>query len=226
MNAARHTFRFLRLSAALLATAWLGGCLAGPAIDDPVRVGPFFAPRNFAGDKTMPANVHRVLVLPLYGGNLTEPEAVAALDPVIITTLQRQQRFEVVPLSREECAQRFGVREFSSAGALPHGFLEQVGRYYAADAVLFVDLTVYQPYRPLSVGFRAKLATVQDVRLIWSFDEIFSATDPSVVNAVRRFYLQEQHTTPPVDLSTAALQSPGRFAAYAADTMFATLPPR
>ncbi|MBI2517601.1 MAG: hypothetical protein HYV95_11925 [Opitutae bacterium] len=226
MSPSRHSVRFLRVASALLAAALLGGCAGGPAINDPVRVGPFFAPRNFAGDKTMPATIRRVLVLPVCGGNLTEPEAVAALDPVILTTLQRQQRFEVVPLSREECAQRFGAREFSSAGALPHGFLEQVGRYYAADAVLFVDLTVYQPYRPLGLGFRAKLATVQDVRLIWSFDEIFSVTNPAVVNAVRRFHLQEQHTTPPVDLSVAALQSPGRFAAYAADTMFATLPPR
>lgn len=221
-----HPRRLLRLAPVLLATALLGGCLSGPTLEDPLRVGPFFAPHNFAGDQALPAGIRRVLVLPIYGGNLTEPEAIRALDPVLLNALQHQQRFEVVTVSREECALRFGAAEFSSAGALPRGFLEQISHAYAADAVLFVDLTVYQPYRPLAVGFRAKLATVQDVRLVWTFDEIFSAADPAVINSVRRFHLQDRHTTPPVDLSTAALQSPSRFTAYAADTMFATLPPR
>jgi hypothetical protein len=201
--------------------------LAGvPALDDPVWTGPFFAPRNYVGDKVLSGNLRRVLVLPVYGGKITEPEAASMLDPVVQAALQRQQRFEVVALSRAECARRFGASEYSSTAALPRGFLDQIDRYYAVDAVLFIDLTVYQPYRPQSVGFRAKLATVQDVRLVWSFDEIFSAADPTVVNSARRFHRQERYTTPPIDLSASVLQSPGRFAAYAADAMFATLPPR
>lgn len=226
MSVAPRPF-FLRPVLGLLAAALLGGCLAGvPALDDPVWTGPFFTPRNFVGDKALSAGIRRVLVLPVYGGKLAEPEAVNLLDPVVLAALQHQQRFEVVALSRTECTQRFGASAYSSTAALPRGFLDQIGRHYAVDAVLFIDLTVYQPYRPQAVGFRAKLATVQDVRLIWSFDEIFSAADPAVVNSARRFHQQERYTAPPVDLSVSVLQSPGRFAAYAADAMFATLPPR
>ncbi len=129
-------------------------------------------------------------------------------------------------MNRVDCQRRFGAPEFSSASELPHNFMGEVARAYAVDAVLFVDLTVYQPYGQLAIGFRAKLATIKDVRLIWSFDDTFSTNDPSVVNGVRHFYLQDRPGQPPVDLTTAALQSPRRFAAYAADTMLSTLPPR
>jgi hypothetical protein len=91
---------------------------------------------------------------------------------------------------------------------------------------LFVDITAYRAYRPLSLGIRAKLAEVSDRRLIWSFDEVFSMTDPSIVNAVRHFYMADEYTSAPFDLSTDALDSPGRFASYVADTVFKTLPPR
>ena len=47
-----------------------------------------------------------------------------------------------------------------------------------------------------------------------------------IVNSVRRFYLKSELGSVPFDLSTDALQSPNRFATYAADAMFRTLPPR
>jgi hypothetical protein len=65
------------------------------------------------------------------------------------------------------------------------------------------------------------------LRLVWSFDEIVSAESPEVVNGVRRFYYRtDSHSGPPMDMSATALQSPGRYAAYVADAMFQTLPPR
>ncbi len=203
------------------------GCMSsGPAITDSARTGPFFKPRNFTGDPVLPANLRRVLVLPVYGGTVAEPESTAALDDIVRSALQKQARFEVVQLTREDCRRRFGTPEISSVEALPHGFLEDLGRAFSADAVLFVDLTEYQPYRPLSVGFRAKLATVQEVRLVWSFDETFSARDPAVKNSVRHHSIPDSPAGPSVDQTSAALESPSRFTTYAAETMFSTLPPR
>ena len=94
------------------------------------------------------------------------------------------------------------------------------------DAVLFVDPTAYQPYRPIALGIRAKLATIGDHRLVWSFDEVFFASNPAVDNAVRRFYIDSGGGPMPLDMTAAALQSPTKFAAYAADAAFKTLPPR
>jgi len=187
---------------------------------------PFFQPENFSGAKQLPVSLRRVLVLPVYGGKIAEVESTLALDEVLLSALQKKARFEVVSVSREEIHRRFGQPEFSSAAVLPRGFLEKLGEAYGADAVLFVDLTQYQPYPPLSVGFRAKLATIQDVRLIWTFDQAFSSADPAVINSVQRAGRQDGAPRSPVDMTVGTFQSPRRFAAYAADAMFDTIPPR
>jgi hypothetical protein len=146
------------------------------------------------------------------------------LDPIFSAALQRQQRFEVVELTRDECEKTFGLPDIASAASLPHDFLSILGDKFGAQAVMFVDVTTYQPYRPLGIGIRAKLADVASRRLIWSFDEILSTSQPAVANSLRRYYLENDRGKVPFDLSNDALQSPGRFATYAAGVAFGTLP--
>ncbi len=216
----------LRLLLPLAATLWLAGCELTPDLNDPVRYGPFYTPTNFAAEKRLPADVRRVLVLPVAVGAVAPEETAARLDGVITTALQEQQRFEVVSLPRAECQRLFGAPEFGSAVALPHGMIEQLASRYAVDAVLFIDVTAYQPYRPQTIGLRGKLATVREVRLLWTFDEIISASDPAVANSARRLPVESAQGRGPVDLSPGTLLSPTRYAAFAAREMFRTLPPR
>jgi hypothetical protein len=185
-----------------------------------------FTPTNYTGDTRLPVNLHRVVLVPVYGGAIIPPETASSLEEVFATELQKQLRFEVVRFSRADCQRRFGAPEFSSGGALPHDFLATLGREYGAEAVLFVDVTSYQGYRPLVLGVRAKLATVEQTRLLWSFDEIFSADDAAVGNSVKHFYGASDPSGIPLDASHAGLQSPGKFAAYVAAATFHTLPPR
>lgn len=207
-------------------TLLLAGCATPPSLTDPVRHGPFYAPVNFAGEPVLPAGMRRVLVLPVSVGSAADEDTGLMLDAVLLAALQKQARFEVVPLARAEARRLFGAGAYSSVATLPAGFLEALAGRTGADAVLFTDLTTYEPYRPLTLGLRAKLATVRDVRLVWTFDEVISARDPAVANAARRHFLRGDRVAQPVDLSPAALQSPSRFAAYVAETMFGTLPPR
>ena len=210
------------LGAGLLALS--GGCQT-PAYDDPARIGPFFTPVNHAGDEALPPTLRRVVLLPVYGGALATSETTSALDPVFATELQRQNRFEVIVLDRAECLRRFGAEEFSSSAALPRDFLIRLRRDFAADAVLWIDLTVYRAYRPLALGVRGKLATLKDTRLVWTFDNVFSSDDPSVANAARHHFIDPTHSAVPADLTPAVMQSPSRFATYVAAATFATLPP-
>jgi len=166
------------------------------------------------------------LVLPVHGGQVADIETSTGLDTILLSTLQKKNRFELVNVSREEIQRRFGQPDFSSASVLPHGFLEELGRAYGAEGVLFVDVTVYNPYPPLAVGFRAKLATIADVRLIWTFDETISASNPAVINSVQQAGRKERSSRLPLDMTDGMFQSPRRFAAFAADAMFGTLPPR
>ena len=220
---------FRRRPAAFAACALVlapAGCMS-PAIDDPARVGPFFTPTNYTGDAQLPARLHRVVLLPIYGGSIAPEESVSALDAVFLAELQKQNRFEVVVLTREECLHRFHREEFSSVEALPHDFIPNLKQDYAADGILFVDLTTFKAYRPLAIGVRAKLVDIdaETPRFVWSFDNVFAASDPEVAASARHYFLDSDRRGVPADLTPATLQSPTRFGAYVAATTFSTLPP-
>lgn len=211
-------FRVTLSLATLLATLAATGCSSSRVTVDGIEPVPF-VPANHSGVDRLPAELRRVVVLPASGGT-------DALDAVLVAALQRRNRFEVVALSRVECMRRFRREDFSSAAALPPGFLEMIGREWAADAVMFIDITTERSIRPLALGLRAKLASIEDVRLLWTFDNVFSLAEPAVAAAARRHYLAGEGASEIADRSAAVFQSPRRFAAYAADSTFATLPPR
>ena len=195
-----------------------------PPPNDSSRVGPFFEPSNVAADPTL-GGIRRVVLLPVWIGSSAPEESANDLDAVFRQALQNQNRFEIVTLSRAECLRRFGVSALSSSASLPNDFIPTIQRVYAADAVLFLDVTVYRAYHPLALGIRGRLAAVSNLRLVWTFDNVFSADDARVANSARHFYLESEHQGVPADLTPSVLQSPGRFAAYAANATFATLPP-
>ena len=95
----------------------------------------------------------------------------------------------------------------------------------AADAGLFVDVTVYHAYIPLSVGLRSKLALIGEDRLVWSFDNLYSSDDPLVAASASRYLQGREPVILPKELETVTLESPERFATYAISSMFRTLPP-
>lgn len=214
--------RWAGAALALTALLPLSGCLHPPA-GDPARVGPFFKPPNSSGDASL-GGIRRVVVLPAWVGEGTRSESAAELDGVFLTALQQEKRFEVVAFSRAECLRRFRAEAFSSATALPNDLLAYLQREYAADAVLFIDVTIYQPYKPITLGLRSKLAAIDGSRLVWTFDNQFSAENPAAANGARQRLLERDRSVP-ADLTGIVLQSPSRFAGYAAAAMFATLPP-
>jgi hypothetical protein len=213
----------LRLTAVLALAALLGGCGGVPLIDS-ARQGPFFEPANHRGESDL-GGLRRVVLLPLCAGSVAPAESAAALDPVFAAELQKQNRFEVVALTRDDFRRQFGLAEMASTAALPRDFMSVLRREYAADGVIFVDLTAYHAYRPLALGVRAKLATVEGVRLVWTFDNVFAADNPEVANSARHYYVESDRSGVPADLTPAALQSPSQFAKYVAAATFDTLPP-
>lgn len=200
----------------------LGGCMTpGPA--NPARTGPFYVPANVRAEPTL-AGIRRVVVLPVWSGDAAPAETAAEMDKLVVAALQEAQRFEVVSFSREAALRKFRAESFGSAAALPHGFLSELQRDLAVDAVLFVDITVYSAYRPLALGLRGKLALIDGPRIVWAFDNVYSADDVAVANAARNHFLGADQRAP-VDLTHGAVQSPSRFATYVLASMFSTLPP-
>jgi len=209
----------------------LGACLfAGCTSTELAQLqlhGPYFQPQNRAGVDRLPDTLRRVALLPLHGEQAMVPaEMLATLDGVFASELMHTERFEVVPVTPETLSRLFGARQFSSVDALPHEFLTTLAKELDVDGVLFVDITTFTAYPPLSLGVRAKLALANTAALIWSFDTVFTTADPSVANAARRHALGLGSDNPPVDLSRTVLQSPAHFGAYVAAATFSTLPSR
>ncbi len=209
----------------VLALALLTGCESVPSLDG-ARIGPYFTPANFHGEATLPAALRRVVVLPLADDGKLQEEALVRIDEVIIRAANQSQRFECVPLSREDVQRIAKVRTLRSVDALPHDFFDRLATEYGADAVLFVDITRYDPYPPIAIGIRAKLARISDRSLVWTIDETYDGSKAPVANAARKYWLDLTPPNAPTDMSVTALQSPSKFATYAFTSAFSTLPPR
>jgi len=218
MNLASRLFIVASLS-------FLVGCSELPK-SDPAKSGPFFTPTNVTRLGRIPAELRRVVVLPASGGPQMTEDSLNRIDQAITEELTRTGRFEVALVPREEFHRMFGPRALSTVDPLPPELFEKMVKAYAADGILFTDVTAFSAYPPLNVGLRLKLANVADHQIVWAADNLFSAADPAVANAARRHALKLGNDRGPGDLSHTILQNPSRFAAYAAASTFEALPPR
>jgi hypothetical protein len=229
MKTPSPTFPFFRslfhAAPAILALALSTGCATLSAAKLHHAKASAYVPANHAGDRILPPGLNRVVLLPVSGGAIASAESTAMLDLVAATALQEQNRFEVVPMTREDCALHFHQGDISSVSALPANFMAVIRRDYNADAVILVDVTVYSGYQPLALGLRAKLAMTDDAHLVWTFDNVFSADNAAVAGSATRYLQQREEAGLPSELDQVTLESPTRFATYAAAAMFATLPP-
>lgn len=212
---------YLVLMGGCVTSMAMSGC-ATPAFNDPARAGPFFVPANHTGESNL-GTIRRVVLLPSWGGAVVSDETVAELDAIFVAALQRENRFEVISFSRQESLRRFHREALSGASVLPPELFPLLQREFGADAVMMIDVTNYSAYRPLALGLRAKLASIEGARLVWTFDNEFSADNPAVANSARHHFLGAG-TGLPTDVTSSVLQSPGRFAAYVAAAMFQSLP--
>lgn len=209
------------LAAALVLT----GCTPGLDKRPQYPVGAGYIPRNVY--KSADAlGVRRVVLLPPYAA-LADANRRQDLDRNFSTELGATGRFEVVPISRNELVALCGRDQINSTEPLPPRLLAAIHGEYGAEAVMFVDITQDDPYRPLTLGVRAKLVDARGPGLtpLWSCDSVFNAGNPAVANSARRFQLEEGRQEFPADQDgSSVLLSPARFARYAANATFATLP--
>ena len=182
----------------------------------------------FVAAPQLPDEVKRVAVLPLVCG---EPrtdlaEGCSTLGPVLVSELIKAKKFEVVTIPPDELARLTGRADWTSEKVLPADFLDSLGKKYGCDAVLFCQLTEYQAYPPLAVGWRLRLVTVRGHKTLWAGDEHFDAGKPPVMAGARRY---QQHESRLLNDDTAgwlALNSPRQFGQYSIAQLLDTLPAR
>lgn len=216
--------RFVLGSFLLLA---LGGCATVDKSAQRPR-GPGFVPTNVY--RPSPAEiaagptVRRVALLPVHLVK-ADPSRLEDLDNNFRAELTRTGHYEIVRVSRPELAALCGRTQVDSTEALSAGLLDVLRVQYGVDAILFTDITNDNPYRPVSLGVRARLVHATSGAVLWAADNLFDSGNPTVANSARRYELDQQRQSFPLDRDGgAALLSPDRFSRYAANATFATLP--
>ena len=208
------------------AVCTLAGCAAGGLEKGPkYPVGAGFVPRNVYKPYAA-LGLRRVVILPPYDGQAT-PDRRQDLDRNFSTELSATRRFEVVPISRNELVSLSGRDQINSSEPLPPRLLAAIRGEYAAEAVMFVDITQDDPYKPITLGVRAKLIDARSGSLatLWSCDTVFNSGNPAVANSARRYGIEEGRESFPANQDGSdVLLSPAKFARYAANATFATLP--
>ncbi|BET65954.1 hypothetical protein ASA1KI_08720 [Opitutales bacterium ASA1] len=215
------------MSAVLVAAAatFLAGCAGVDGWPEHARSTKPFRPDNYASTGDLPRELVRVCVLPVHSSAWTESD-LSPIDGAFGAELSKKDRFELVLVGRDAMRARFSQSSFASTDALPERMLGRLAADFGADGVLFVDLTHYSPYQPISMGIRAKLVAVSTGAVVWSIDSVFDSSQPEVALAARRYSEDSSRSAHPLRDSSGMFQSPARFSKYVANAVFDTLPKR
>ena len=167
--------------------------------------------------------MRRVVVLPVYNQKYTGL-VMKDIDDAFLAELSKLNAFEVVSVSRAEMETLMGRRELSSVEPVSVDFFRKVRDVYGAEGVMFIDLTSYSPYRPVSMGVRCKLVDVQAGRIHWASDALYDAGNEKTAAAARAYGIALGRENFPVrEDGGAILLSPKRFARFAAFASFRSL---
>ncbi len=229
-NKKRHFGRLFRIT--LLACGFLGlmlptGCRTGSSNISKVEefFTPAHRPQNYSAADSMPENIHRVVVLPIFF-EAYEGDFLEAMGHEFVAALNRASKFEVVVVSREQLLELLGKPQVASVELLPTELFDFIKLNHSADAVLFTDLTHYEPYRPIALGIRSKLVGFENKNILWAFDHVFNSSHPAVSLSARRYQNNTDLSTQPLQTPETILRSPRQFSRYVAAEVFSTLPGR
>ncbi|MBM3847903.1 MAG: hypothetical protein FJ405_16660 [Verrucomicrobia bacterium] len=191
--------------------------------------GPGFTPSNvFRSGPGLPPDVRRVVVMPLVvpPGSELFRSAQQTLEPLIDRELMRSRRFEVVTVSPLDLKRWTGRSHWRADEELPPELFDKLQEQYACQAVVFAQLTQFQAYAPLEIGWRFRMVDSRGQEVFWAADEIFNAGEKRVATAARRHVQDQQNEGHLWTDSSFALHSPWRFGQYTLHALFETLPSR
>lgn len=188
-----------------------------------------YQPGNvYRANARLPIEVRRVAVLPITASHADRISEAGrdALQPVLYSEIHKRRAFELVFVTREQLRSWSGRPGWDAEETLPHDFFERIRAAADCDAVLFCQLTQFQPYGTLAIGWSLKLVDANKPQIWWAVDEVFDAGQPSVISAARRYSKESMQSTGPLADCHGILASPRRFGQYTASAVLATMPAR
>ncbi|MEI6034841.1 MAG: hypothetical protein WCS65_11255 [Verrucomicrobiae bacterium] len=169
-----------------------------------------------------PEGFDRVAALPIYSTTPTGG-AIQDLDEIFRGELSKLLPFEVVPISRAELIPIIGENQIASTSIIPPKLVQYLKTKYAVQGIVFTDMPLYRPYRPINIAVRSKLAQTSDMQILWSASGILDSSEPGIAASALQYADRNLHGPGSGD-SQLILQSPRRYAAFVANGLYGTLP--
>jgi hypothetical protein len=188
-----------------------------------------YKPTNiYRKSPSLDPEVKRVAVLPMTTLQPTEAfqKGVDSLQPLLHAELEKAKRFEMITITPEQLQNWTGQRVWRADEQLPPDFFDRLSEETGCQGVLFDQLTRYQPYQPVAVGWKLTLVFNKQHQIYWAADEVFDAGDDGVANAARAYESSHIVTQSPIPDHNAILSSPSRFGQYTLSALLATMPQR
>lgn len=182
-----------------------------------------FQSGNFYSENHLPEHVRRVVLMPIYSQDL-DAKTLQSLDQTFRAELQRAGRFEVINCFRDQLHDQYGISQLSSSQPYPEDIFDFMHFHFNADAILFIDLTQYQAYRPIMLGIRGRLIELNTGRTVWAADDVFDSGSPHVQVAARAFEDSYERIGYPLNEGSSILRSPLRYSKYVAFELFQQIP--
>lgn len=215
-----------RLLPAAAALVFLAGCQSPPIH---VLPQPRYKPTNvYRKGPVLDSEVRRVALLPMSGLLPTETfqAGVDSLQPILRSELEKTRRFEVIVITPEQLQRWTGQGVWRADEQLPPDFFDRLHDETGCTAVFFDQLSRYEPYQPVAIGWKLCLVYNKEHQIFWSTDEVFDAGDSAVANSARDYEADHISTTSPIPDPNAILSSPSRFGQYTLHALLTTLPER
>jgi hypothetical protein len=227
-NRRRKNARYFCRCAGILVVTVVGVCSNPLALTGAESAQDYQPDNIYARPPWLSLTLKRVAVLPLAAAIADHdlPNGCEALAPLLGEELVKIKRFEVVSVSAETLRRRTGRSQWTGTESLPPDFFTFLQGEYGCDGVLFCELTTYQAYAPLAVGWRLKLVDIRTGQILWSVDELFDASRPAVARAAQKFGESPSRWPFPRQENWVALNSPRQFGRYAVASVLKTVPQR
>jgi hypothetical protein len=210
-----------------LTTVLVGGCSIHRL--NPALIGPTYHPGNVYRLFTqLPTDVRRAGILPVTveDGDWQASEYRRALQSAIQSELAQTKKVEATMLAPDLVQRWTGKEAWRIDERLPTNLIFQAANSAGCDALFFSHVHTYKAYRPLVIGWSMKLVEARSARVLWAVDEVFDASDARVARSAQIFASKHEEVGGAAADPSGILRSPMRFAKYALDALFATLPER
>lgn len=225
-----HRFFSMRVGMLLAWSSCLSagmGASSTPYDWSPWSSGIAYRPANVLAAPVWPPLVKRVAVLPVACslGDLPS-DYFSAHDPIWRGSLQGSHRAEFVAVSRADLARLAGKASVSTVQPLPPDFLERVAAFSGSDAVAFLEVTSFNPYGSVSIGFRARITEVVSKVTVWAVEDVVHFDETAMAEVVKEGIARRETRSSLASEMSGVRLTPSKAVGYVATAIAKTLPPR